>query len=73
MAEQVLNQNIGAVVSIRLANGKRLQGRLRSCDRNMNVVLYEAESGNKEAETSKTIFVRGNNIFTILFPKKEKK
>jgi small nuclear ribonucleoprotein (snRNP)-like protein len=43
MTTEILEQNIGKIVLVRLKGGKSLRGRLKGFDQHLNLVLEETE------------------------------
>ena len=67
---EILQQNLGKIVIVRLKAGKILRGKLKGFDEHLNVVLAETEDIT-EAENAKKlglIILRGDNVVLILLP-----
>jgi len=69
MPIRFLYENLGRMVSVRLKTGAIIYGRLHRFDRNMNLVLLDAISGNEKLGTC---VIRGDNVlfFTFVEPAK---
>ncbi len=70
MTTEILEQNLGKMVIVRLKGGKSLRGRLKGFDQHLNLVLEETED-TTSAENSKklgSIIVRGDNVVLISPP-----
>ena len=67
MTTEILEQNIGKIVLVRLKGGKSLRGRLKGFDQHLNLVLESAEelATDKEPKKLGTIIVRGDNVVIV--------
>jgi len=64
MTTEILEQNLGKVVLVRLKGGKSLRGKLKGFDQHLNLVLEETED-TTVVENQKSlglIIVRGDNV-----------
>jgi len=70
MTIQILEENIGKTVLVRLRGGKNLRGRLKGCDQHLNLVLEEADdiTDAENIEKLGVIIVRGDNVVIISPP-----
>jgi small nuclear ribonucleoprotein len=70
MTTEILEQNIGKVVLVRLKGGKSLRGRLKGFDQHLNLVLEETEDTTALENQKKLglIIVRGDNVVLISPP-----
>lgn len=70
MTTEILEQNIGKVVLVRLKGGKNLRGKLKGFDQHLNLVLEETEDTSNSENVKKlgTIIVRGDNVILISPP-----
>jgi len=70
MTTEILEQNIGKVVLVRLKGGKNLRGRLKGFDQHLNLVLEETEDTSNSENIKKLgmIIVRGDNVILISPP-----
>ena len=70
MTIQILEENIGKTVLVRLRGGKSLRGRLKGFDQHLNLVLEEAEDTTSAESLKKlgVIIVRGDNVILISPP-----
>lgn len=70
MTTEILEQNIGKVVLVRLKGGKNLRGRLKGFDQHLNLVLEETEDTSNSENVKKLgmIIVRGDNVILISPP-----
>ena len=70
MTTEILEQNIGKVVLVRLKGGKNLRGKLKGFDQHLNLVLEETEDTSNSENIKKlgTIIVRGDNVILISPP-----
>jgi small nuclear ribonucleoprotein (snRNP)-like protein len=64
MPIRFLYENLGRMVSVRLKTGVIIYGRLHRFDRNMNLVLLDAISGNEKLGTC---VIRGDNVLFFTF------
>ena len=70
MTTEILEQNVGKVVLVRLRGGKKLRGKLKGFDQHLNLVLEETDD-TTDIEKSKRlglIIVRGDNVVLISPP-----
>ena len=70
MTTEILEQNLGKIVLVRLKGGKSLRGRLKGFDQHLNLVLEKAEDVS-HTDTIKElglIIVRGDNVIMISPP-----
>ena len=70
MTTEILEQNLGKVVLVRLRGGKSLRGRLKGFDQHLNLVLEETDdtSDIENAKKLGLIIVRGDNVVLISPP-----
>ena len=70
MTTEILEQNLGKVVLVRLKGGKSLRGRLKGFDQHLNLVLEETDDTTNIENTKKLglIIVRGDNVVLISPP-----
>jgi small nuclear ribonucleoprotein len=70
MTTEILEQNIGKIVLVRLRGGKSLRGRLKGFDQHLNLVLEETDDTSDIENTKKLglIIVRGDNVVLISPP-----
>jgi len=79
MTTDILEQNLGKIVLVRLKggkslrgrlNGKSLRGRLKGFDQHLNLVLEETDDTTNIENTRKLglIIVRGDNVVLISPP-----
>jgi len=70
MTTEILEQNLGKIVLVRLKGGKSLRGRLKGFDQHLNLVLEETEDTTNAESTRKLglIIVRGDNVVLISPP-----
>jgi len=70
MTTEILEQNLGKVVLVRLKGGKSLRGRLKGFDQHLNLVLEETEDTTVVEDQKKLglIIVRGDNVVLISPP-----
>jgi small nuclear ribonucleoprotein len=70
MTTEILEQNIGKVVLVRLKGGKNLRGRLKGFDQHLNLVLEETDDTSNSENIKKLgmIIVRGDNVILISPP-----
>jgi len=70
MTTEILEQNLGKVVLVRLKGGKSLRGRLKGFDQHLNLVLEETEDTTVVENQKKLglIIVRGDNVVLISPP-----
>ena len=70
MTTEILEQNVGKVVLVRLRGGKKLRGKLKGFDQHLNLVLEDTDD-TTDIENSKRlglIIVRGDNVVLISPP-----
>jgi small nuclear ribonucleoprotein len=72
IASQVLHQNIGKSVLVKLKGKRSIRGKLKSFDKQMNLLLQEAadvsedrSSENKPEIQMGDILIRGDNVIII--------
>ena len=72
IASQVLQENVGKSVLVKLKGRKIIRGKLKSFDKQMNLLLQEAidisaqHSGEKQSEVQMgDILIRGDNVIII--------
>ena len=66
---KALNQYIDQVILIKLKNKKIIQGKLRSYDEHMNLILKSAEDITDEKKINlDDIILRGSNIVLVSLP-----
>jgi small nuclear ribonucleoprotein len=70
MTTEILEQNLGKVVLVRLKGGKNLRGKLKGFDQHLNLVLEETDDTTTTENLKKlgTIIVRGDNVVLISPP-----
>ena len=70
MTTEILEQNIGKIVLVRLRGRKSLRGRLKGFDQHLNLVLEETDDTSDIENTKKLglIIVRGDNVVLISPP-----
>jgi small nuclear ribonucleoprotein len=70
MTTEILEQNIGKIVLVRLKGGKNLRGKLKGFDQHLNLVLEETEDTSNSENVKKLgmIIVRGDNVILISPP-----
>lgn len=70
MTTEILEQNLGKIVLVRLKGGKSLRGRLKGFDQHLNLVLEETEDTTNTENMRKLglIIVRGDNVILISPP-----
>jgi len=70
MTTEILEQNVGKVVLVRLRGGKNLRGKLKGFDQHLNLVLEETDDTTDIENTKKLglIIVRGDNVVLISPP-----
>jgi len=70
MTTEILEQNLGKIVLVRLKGGKNLRGRLKGFDQHLNLVLEETEDNTTSDNVRKLgmIIVRGDNVVIISPP-----
>jgi len=70
MTTEILEQNLGKFVIVRLKGGKSLRGRLKGFDQHLNLVLEETEDTTVVENQKKLglIIVRGDNVVLISPP-----
>lgn len=70
MTTEILEQNIGKIVLVRLRGGKSLRGKLKGFDQHLNLVLEETDDTSDIENTKKLglIIVRGDNVVLISPP-----
>lgn len=72
IASQVLQENVGRSVLVKLKGRKMIRGKLKSFDKQMNLLLQEAidiseqQTGEKQSEIHMgEILIRGDNVIII--------
>jgi len=70
MTIQILEENLGKTVLVRLRGGKNLRGKLKGFDQHLNLVLEEADdiTDAENIEKMGVIIVRGDNVIIISPP-----
>jgi len=70
MTIQILEENLGKTVLVRLRGGKNLRGRLKGFDQHLNLVLEETDdiTDAENIEKLGVIIVRGDNVVIISPP-----
>ncbi len=70
MTTEILEQNLGKIVLVKLKGGKGLRGRLKGFDQHLNLVLEETDDTTDPESTRKLglIIVRGDNVVLISPP-----
>ncbi len=70
MTTDILEQNLGKMVIVRLKGGKSMRGKLKGFDQHLNLVLEETEDTTNIEEVKKLglIIVRGDNVVLISPP-----
>ncbi|NIO37814.1 RNA-binding protein [Candidatus Bathyarchaeota archaeon] len=70
MTTEILEQNLGKMVIVRLKGGKSLRGKLKGFDQHLNLVLEETEDTSNIEDVKKLgqIIVRGDNVILISPP-----
>lgn len=67
MTSEILEQNLGKIVLVRLKGGKSLRGRLKGFDQHLNLVLEETEDTENMKKIG-LIILRGDNVVLISPP-----
>ncbi len=72
IASKVLHENVGRSVLVKLKGRKTIRGKLKSFDKQMNLLLEEAiaiseaQSGENQSEINMgNILIRGDNVIII--------
>jgi small nuclear ribonucleoprotein len=72
IASQVLHQNIGKSVLVKLKGKRSIRGKLKSFDKQMNLLLQDAvdvsedrSADNKQEIQMGEILIRGDNVIII--------
>jgi small nuclear ribonucleoprotein len=72
IASQVLHQNIGKSVLVKLKGKRSIRGKLKSFDKQMNLLLQDAadvsedrSTDNKQEIQMGEILIRGDNVIII--------
>ena len=70
MTTEILEENLGKKVIVRLKGGRSLRGVLKGFDQHLNLVLEETENTTDEEDVKKLglIIVRGDNVVIISPP-----
>ncbi|MCW3997226.1 MAG: LSm family protein [Candidatus Bathyarchaeota archaeon] len=70
MTTEILEQNLGKIVLVRLRGGKSLRGKLKGFDQHLNLVLEETDDTSDLENTKRLglIIVRGDNVVLISPP-----
>lgn len=70
MTTDILEQNLGKIVLVKLKGGKCLRGKLKGFDQHLNLVLEETEDTTDIQNVKKLglIIVRGDNVVLISPP-----
>jgi len=70
MTTEILEQNVGKIVLVRLRGGKKLRGKLKGFDQHLNLVLEDTDDTTDIENPKKLglIIVRGDNVVLISPP-----
>lgn len=70
MTTEILEENLGKMVIVRLKGGRSLRGRLKGFDQHLNLVLEDTENTTDVKNVKKLglIIVRGDNVVIISPP-----
>jgi small nuclear ribonucleoprotein len=70
MTTEILEQNLGKMVIVRLKGGRSLRGKLEGFDQHLNLVLERTEDTTDVEDVKKLglIIVRGDNVVLISPP-----
>jgi small nuclear ribonucleoprotein len=70
MTMEIMEENIGKTVIVRLKGGRGLRGKLKGFDQHLNLVLEETEDTSNIENVKKLglIIVRGDNVVLISPP-----
>lgn len=70
MTTEIMEQNLGKTVLVRLKGGRSLRGKLKGFDQHLNLVLEETEDTSSIENVKKLglIIVRGDNVVLISPP-----
>lgn len=70
MTMEILEQNLGKTVLVKLKGGRSLRGRLQGFDQHLNLVLEDTENTSDIENVKKLglIIVRGDNVVLISPP-----
>jgi len=70
MTTEILEQNLGKMVIVRLKGGRSLRGKLEGFDQHLNLVLEKTEDISDVENVKKLglIIVRGDNVVLISPP-----
>jgi len=70
MTTEILEQNLGKMVIVRLKGGRSLRGKLKGFDQHLNLVIEETEDTTSVENVKRLglIIVRGDNVVLISPP-----
>lgn len=70
MTTEILEENLGKMVIVRLKGGRSLRGRLKGFDQHLNLVLEDTENTTDIENVKKLglIIVRGDNVVIVSPP-----
>ncbi len=70
MTTEILEQNLGKMVIVRLKGGRSLRGKLKGFDQHLNLVIEETEDTTSVENVKRLglIIVRGDNVVLVSPP-----